>query len=118
MQAEFPVLADVKLDEWLFAVNAVRPSFIRVEADEVTYGLHIMLRFDLERQMLSGQLQVRDIPAAWNDGMQRLLGITPPDDAQLSRKTSSTTLASSSLSAPCTTTVFQFDCSGCRRRDH
>jgi carboxypeptidase Taq len=82
LQAEFPALADAGLDDWLFAINTVRPSCIRVEADEVTYGLHIMLRFDLERRMLNGQLQVRDIPAAWNDGMQRLLGITPPDDAQ------------------------------------
>lgn len=82
LQTEFPVFAGVALDDWYFAINTVRPSFIRVEADEVTYGLHIMLRFDLERQMIAGKLAVRDIPAAWNAGMQQLLGITPPDDAQ------------------------------------
>ena len=82
LQAEFPVFADVALDDWYFAINTVRPSFIRVEADEVTYGLHIMLRFDLERQMIAGKLPVKDIPAAWNEGMRQLLGITPPNDAQ------------------------------------
>jgi carboxypeptidase Taq len=81
LKAEFPVLADITLDDWYFAINTVRPSFIRVEADEVTYGLHIMLRFDLERRMIAGQIAVRDIPAAWNDGMQRLLDITPESDA-------------------------------------
>ncbi len=82
LQAEFPSLADVPLDDFYFAINTVRPSFIRVEADEVTYGLHIMLRFDLERRMISGTLAVNDIPEAWNTGMQELFGITPPDDAR------------------------------------
>jgi carboxypeptidase Taq len=82
LQAEFPALADVTVDDWYFAINAVQPSFIRVEADEVTYNLHIMLRFALERQMIAGKLKVKDVPEAWNDGMQELLGITPPDDAQ------------------------------------
>jgi carboxypeptidase Taq len=82
MQEAFSSFADVPLEAWHFAINTVRPSLIRVEADEVTYGLHIMLRFDLERRMLAGRLPVRDIPAAWNDGMQRMLGITPPDDAR------------------------------------
>jgi carboxypeptidase Taq len=81
-QAEFPAWREVRLEDWLFAVNTVRPSFIRVEADEVTYGLHIMLRFDLERHMLAGKLAVRDIPEAWNEGMRQLLGITPASDAQ------------------------------------
>lgn len=81
LQAAFPSLADAKLDDWLFAINNVRPSLIRVEADEVTYGLHIMLRFDLERRMIGKKLAVRDVPAAWNEGMKSLLGITPPDDA-------------------------------------
>jgi carboxypeptidase Taq len=82
LQAAFPALADVSADDWHFAVNAVRPSFIRVEADEVTYNLHIMLRFELERRMIAGQLAVKDVPAAWNEGMRELLGITPPNDAQ------------------------------------
>jgi carboxypeptidase Taq len=82
LQAAFPAMADVKLDDWVFVINTVEPSLIRVEADEVTYGLHIMLRFDLERKMIGGELAVRDVPEAWNAGMKSLLGITPPNDAQ------------------------------------
>jgi len=62
-------------------VTAVRPSLIRVSADETTYPLHIVLRFELERALVEGTLAVADLPAAWNDGMQRLLGVTVPSDA-------------------------------------
>lgn len=58
----------------------VAPGFIRVDADEVTYPLHIILRYRLEQAMLSGDLDLADLPGAWNDGMHDLLGITPPDD--------------------------------------
>ncbi len=79
----FPdALAGVALDAFVFAVNDVRPSLIRVDADEATYNLHILLRFDLERALIDGELPVADLPAAWADGMERLLGIRPPDDAQ------------------------------------
>ncbi|WPZ35690.1 carboxypeptidase M32 [Thalassobaculum sp. OXR-137] len=60
----------------------VARSFIRVEADEVTYPLHVILRTRLERAMLSGDLEVADLPGAWNAGMRDLLGVTPPDDAR------------------------------------
>jgi carboxypeptidase Taq len=60
----------------------VERSFIRVDADELTYPAHVILRFRLEQAMISGDLGVADLPGAWNDGMQALLGITPPDDAQ------------------------------------
>ena len=59
----------------------VAPGFIRVDADEVTYPLHIMLRYRLERAMLAGDLALADLPGAWNDGMRDLLGIVPPDDS-------------------------------------
>jgi len=59
----------------------VAPGFIRVDADEVTYPLHIMLRYRLERAMLAGDLALADLPGAWNDGMRELLGIVPPDDS-------------------------------------
>lgn len=81
-QHQFPAFADVTLDEWYFAINAVRPALIRVEADEVTYGLHIMLRFDLERRMLDGRLTVKDLPQAWNEGIRQLVGVAPADDAE------------------------------------
>ena len=62
------------------AINKVEPSLIRVEADELTYNLHIILRFELEQAMLKGDLVPADLPAAWKDGMQALLGVTPMDD--------------------------------------
>ncbi len=82
LQEAFPSLADVEIDDWYFAINTVEPSFIRVEADEVTYGLHIMLRFDIERRMIRDEIALNDIPDAWNTGMKELLGVTPPNDAQ------------------------------------
>ena len=75
-------LAATPLDDFLFAVNAVSPSFIRVEADEVTYNLHIMLRFDLERELIAGRLDVRDVPSAWKDRFTDDFGITPTSDAE------------------------------------
>ena len=82
-QQFFPVaLGDVALDDFVFAINAVRPSFIRVDADEVTYNLHIILRFELEQALLSGELAAADVPGAWNERFEALLGLTPPDDAQ------------------------------------
>lgn len=60
----------------------VQPSFIRVNADEVTYPAHVILRYNLERAMIAGDLAAEDLPGAWNEGMQRLLGITPPNDRE------------------------------------
>ena len=64
------------------AVNRVEPSLIRVEADEVTYNFHIMLRFELELALMEGELTVPDLPAAWNAKMQEYIGLTPPNDAE------------------------------------
>jgi len=81
-QQAFPAaLGSTSLDDFHFAINDVRPSFIRVEADEVTYNLHIMLRFELEQRLLSGDLQPADAPTAWNETFQKFFGLTPPDDA-------------------------------------
>jgi carboxypeptidase Taq len=74
------VLDDVSLDDFYRAVNKVQPSFIRVEADEVSYCLHIMLRFDLEKDLLTGKLAVKDAPEAWNAKMEKYLGIVPETD--------------------------------------
>ena len=57
-------------------------GFIRVDADEITYPAHVILRFRLEQALVSGDLAVADLPGAWNDGLHALLGITPPDDAR------------------------------------
>jgi len=67
-------------DNLLRQLQRVEPDLIRVHADEVTYPLHIVLRYRLERAMISGNLKINDLPGAWNDGMRQLLGITPPDD--------------------------------------
>ncbi|MBN1287932.1 MAG: carboxypeptidase M32, partial [Anaerolineae bacterium] len=82
LQALFPEqFKGVDLEDFYRAVNAVSASFIRVEADELTYNLHIMLRFEIEIALLDGDLSVADAPAAWNAKMQDLLGVAPPDDA-------------------------------------
>jgi len=75
-------LGDVPLDDFLFAVNKVERSFIRVEADEVTYNMHIILRFELEQALIGGDLQPADVPAAWNDKFHKMFGMTPPNDAK------------------------------------
>lgn len=74
-----PVLDDVSMDDWMFAINDIRPSFIRVEADEATYNLHILLRFEIEQKMLTGDLNVADIPAAWNEMFKQYFGLDVPD---------------------------------------
>jgi carboxypeptidase Taq len=81
LQARFPQFKEVELETFYRAINQVRPSFIRVEADEVTYGLHIILRFELEQALVTGELAVADLPEAWNSRMQDYLGLTPPNDA-------------------------------------
>ncbi len=78
----FPELAGVSLEDFHRAANRVERSPIRVEADEVTYNLHIALRFELEVALLRGSLEVRDLPAAWDDGMERLLGVRPRRDSE------------------------------------
>jgi carboxypeptidase Taq len=74
-------LADVSLDDFHFAINDVRPSLIRTEADEVTYDLHVMIRFELEQALIGGDLAVADLPGAWNEKYREYLGIEPPQDA-------------------------------------
>src|SRR5215467_8767140 len=81
LQQSFPEqFADVTLDTFYRAINKVERSLIRTDADEVTYNLHIMLRFALELDMLEGRLKVKDLPEAWREGMKADLGVVPPDD--------------------------------------
>jgi carboxypeptidase Taq len=77
-----PAMDKFDVDDFHGCVNVIEPSFIRVEADEATYHMHVMLRFDCERAMISGDLAVKDIPAWWNDRMKSDLGLTVPNDAQ------------------------------------
>jgi carboxypeptidase Taq len=75
-------LADVALEDFYGAVNHVEPTLIRASADEVTYNLHILARFDLERALVRGDLKPADLPAAWNEAYRHYLGITPANDAE------------------------------------
>jgi len=80
-QERFSAFHDVPLETFYRSINLVEPSWIRVEADEVTYNLHIMLRFELEQRLVAGELKVADLPEAWNSLFHDYFGITPPDDA-------------------------------------
>ena len=80
-QAFAPALDDVDAHVFHRAVTAVRPGLIRTDADELTYDLHIMLRVEIEADLIAGTLKVADIPEAWNAAMGRDLGLTPPGDA-------------------------------------
>jgi carboxypeptidase Taq len=78
----FPkALDDVSIDAFYFAINDVHPSLIRVEADEVTYNLHIMLRFEIEQQLMAGDLKASDVPQVWNEKMMSYFGLTVPSDS-------------------------------------
>lgn len=81
-QQTFPdAIGDVHIDDFYAAINDVRPSWIRVEADEVTYNLHIMLRFELEQALIGGELNASDVPAVWNQKFTEYFGMTPTDDS-------------------------------------
>jgi len=75
-------LGTVALEDFHRAVNRVRRTFVRVDADETSYGLHVILRFELEQELVTGRLAVKDLPEAWNSRFEELVGIPVPDDAQ------------------------------------
>lgn len=82
VQQAFPeALGDTQVEDFCFAVNDVRPSLIRVEADEATYNLHIIIRFELEQALINDGLAIKDLPAAWNQKYRDYLDIEPPTDA-------------------------------------
>lgn len=83
LQEIFPSqLGNISLDNFYKGINKVQPSYIRVEADEATYNLHIMLRLELEIEMIEGVVAIKDLPDLWNTRMEDYLGVTPPNDAQ------------------------------------
>jgi carboxypeptidase Taq len=83
LQELFPEqLGSVTDEAWWRSVNRVEPSFIRVEADEVTYGTHIILRYELEQEIIAGRLELEDLPEAWNAKMKEYLGVEVPDNAK------------------------------------
>ena len=82
LKEHYPQLKDVSPDDWYRMANIVKPSMIRVESDEVYYSLHIMLRFDIESEIINGDIDVNDIPALWNKKMKEYFGITPANDSE------------------------------------
>lgn len=83
LRQRFPAaLAGIEAAQFLRLVNVVRPTLVRAEADEVTYDLHILMRYELETALLSGDLPVRDLPAAWNESSRKWLGIVPSTVAE------------------------------------
>ena len=82
LRSTFPeALGDVELEEWYRDVNWVEPSLIRVEADEATYNLHVILRFELEQELLADTIELEELPEIWNQRMEDYLGVRPPNDA-------------------------------------
>jgi carboxypeptidase Taq len=83
LQEVFPSqLGNIPLEKFYKGINKVHPSMIRVEADEATYNLHIMLRLEVEIAVIEGKLAVKDLPEFWNAKMQEYLGVTPRNDAE------------------------------------
>jgi len=82
VQEVFPdQLGDVELDRFYAGINRVQPSLIRIRADEVTYGMHVILRFELEQDIVNGRVELRDLPQRWAEKMDEYLGVEVPDDA-------------------------------------
>ncbi|HKB95067.1 MAG TPA: carboxypeptidase M32 [Gaiellaceae bacterium] len=82
LQEVFPEqFRGVELERFYAAINRVQPSLIRIRADEVTYGMHVILRFELEQDMVNGRVELRDLPQRWAEKMHEYLGVEVPDDA-------------------------------------
>ncbi|WP_138751046.1 carboxypeptidase M32 [Paenibacillus sinopodophylli] len=82
LQTRFPGQLDVSVDQFYRGNNVVKPSLIRIEADELTYNLHIIIRYEMEKLIFNGGAKAADLPAIWNDKYKEYLGITPPNDAE------------------------------------
>ena len=82
LRKNLPFLSKYDQEDLYYYVNTVRKSFIRVDADELTYNLHIALRYDIEKKMLGGDVKVSELPELWNDTFRKFFGISPPDDAR------------------------------------
>ena len=76
----FPELSGHTAEEFYRAINKAEPSLIRTEADEVTYSLHVMVRYELEKRVMHGELKVHDLPGEWNRLYKEYLGVDVPDD--------------------------------------
>jgi len=82
LKTNFSFVAQYSEEDIYHYVNSVKPSFIRVEADELTYNFHIMLRYELEKKLIGGEMEVADAPAMWKDLMEKYVGVRPTNDAE------------------------------------
>ncbi len=83
LQAAYPEqFGSVELDRFLPAINRSKPGLIRIDADEVTYGMHVMLRFEIEQDIVEGRIELKDLPTIWNQKMWDYLGVEVPDDSR------------------------------------
>ena len=82
IKEEFPSLKNVKLDKFYEAVNYVKPSLIRTEADELTYSLHVIIRYEIEKQLINGDIEVKDLPRIWREKYIEYLGVEPKTDSE------------------------------------
>ena len=82
IKEKFPSLSDITLEEFYKAVNCVKPSLIRIEADELTYSLHIIIRYEIEKALINGEIEVEDLPKVWNKKYEEYLGVSPKDDEE------------------------------------
>ncbi|HIW35082.1 MAG TPA: carboxypeptidase M32 [Candidatus Paenibacillus intestinavium] len=82
LQSKFPQLASIDMDTFYRGNNVVNPSLIRIEADELTYNLHIIIRYEIEKMIFNEGLQAKDLPRVWNEKYEQYLGVTPPNNAE------------------------------------
>lgn len=82
LQSKFPQLASIDMDTFYRGNNVVKPQLIRIEADELTYNLHIIIRYEIEKMIFNEGLQAKDLPQVWNEKYQQYLGVTPPNNAE------------------------------------
>ncbi|RJQ32894.1 carboxypeptidase M32 [Candidatus Parcubacteria bacterium] len=81
LKKEFPTpFGEISLEKFYCSLNSVKPSLIRTDADEVTYNLHVILRFEIERDLMEGKIAAKDLPEIWNGKMKKYLGVKPPND--------------------------------------
>lgn len=81
-RVEFEFLKEIELEDFYREINRVEPSLIRTEADELTYSLHIMVRYEIEKAMIAGKIGVEELPRVWNEKMEEYLGVVPPTDSE------------------------------------
>jgi carboxypeptidase Taq len=82
LRERFPQFRRVDVEQFYAAINKAQPSLIRIEADEVTYGMHVILRFELEQDIINGRVELKDLPELWGQKMYEYLGVEVPDDAR------------------------------------